>query len=571
MQKFIIILLIVLATFIVSGCTETQDDALTIHAVQVDQETISVEYFIDDLDLSSIQFIVFYSDGSRGRENMTVELLESGEADKLNEPGTHSLRFNYQGHRSQFEITLLEAGSRIIDFYYLNDLHGALLQDGNQMGMANIGNLLNDAREARPESTVILAGGDMLQGGFISNASYGEITVELMDLVGFDAAVIGNHEFDWGLEMVTRYYTDMDEDVYRAQHPFLGANVVYKGTTSMPEGIDPYTVLDKGNLRIGVIGVIGYGLESSISRLMVEDYEFLDPVPIIGDYAEYLRQEEAVDLVVVVAHGSSNFLNGRVANLTADARVDILFNGHSHRVETETYGDMLSMQSGGYGSHLGHIRVTVSDGVITNYSMRNLTASDDTRLRRADSDVETFLEYALEDLSHFFETLFVAEREITREELAQWMASLMLEVAGAEYAFQNMGGTRHSISAGESISLSTLLNIFPFDNQVVSAYVSGEALGSFIEHNVTITRLPHTPIDPDALYFMATTDFLFFREGNNQEDNATVELVAQNMQDLIIDELLLQAEVYDTFDTNNPLLLPNGISESSDTQDEIHD
>ncbi len=567
MKKLLLFTLFVFVMIIAIGCQDEEQGDPTIQAVMVDRSTIPADNIIGEFTLETIELLVYYSNGEIGRKSVTEAMLEANQSEKLNEMGTHSIRLSYRGHRTEFEITMLDSGSRILDFYYVNDLHGALLPDGNQMGMAAIGNLLNDARSKRPDSTVILAGGDMLQGGFISNASYGEIAVELMDMVGFDAAAVGNHEFDWGLETVTRYYLDGNEDVYRAQHPFLGANVVYKGTQNLPDGIDPYTILEKGDLRIGVIGIMGYGLESSIARLMVQGYEFLDPVPIIGDYAEYLRQEEAVDLVVVAAHAGTQGLNSRVANLTGDARVDIVFNGHTHRAETATFGNMLSMQSGGYGSHVGHIRLVVTDGNIVDYEMINLTASDDARLRRADSDIELFLDQALEDLSHYFETLFLAERYLSRDELAEWMARLMLEVAGAEFSFQNTGGTRHSIDSNEAISLSTLLNVFPFDNQVVSAYVSGYELEPFF-YNVTVSTLT-SDIDDDALYFIATTDFLFFREGNHQEDNPTVELIARNMQDLIIEELLLQAEIYESFDTNNPLLLPGYMDENDIDLDDL--
>ena len=74
-----------------------------------------------------------------------------------------------------------------LDIYYLNDLHGAITPSGDAMGMAYIGNFLLHHKQENPESTLILAGGDMLQGSALSNYYHGESVVELMNATKFDA------------------------------------------------------------------------------------------------------------------------------------------------------------------------------------------------------------------------------------------------------------------------------------------------------------------------------------------------------------------------------------------------
>ena len=555
MKRLMLIALLIVVALAASACNTQVRDA---SAIYIPTDQFEASYTIDAFNLSSIEMVVYYRDGDSERISLTESMLRSGDAAKLLTPGEHEIEVNFGGQATRFTIVLVDEGETILDFYYLNDLHGEMLPDPG-IGMAYIGNLFNEARAQAPDNTVILAGGDMLQGALISNYDYGESLVELMDMVGFDAAVVGNHEFDWGLDMVTRYYLDADEDVYRAQHPFLAANIVYRGTDIIPDGIEPYTVLEKDGVKVGVIGSIGYGLESSISYLMVEPYEFLDPVPIARELARTLRVDYGVDMVVLLTHDTGNTLNAQVRNFTGDEHIDIIFNGHSHREEispssTVDGGQTLAIQSGGYGSHVGHVRVVIKDGAVVRMQAQNMTRNDDERLRRADADVEAFLNARQDELAYYYDTLFYADRYISREELATWMADLMLKMTDADAAVQNLGGTRHAINEGEAVSLATLLAVFPFPNQVMRATVSGNDVTRLRSQNISVIAVDD--IASSGEYVLATTDFLFFRESSQLRDNETVEVAFTNMQQLVIDELLLQAETYGAFDTNNPLLLP---------------
>ncbi len=556
MKRVFFTVMLVIMVCVTSACVSTERDA---SAIYIPTGQLEPYYPLDVFDLSEIQLVVLYRDGGSDTIALHETMLRRGDAAKLLSVGEHEIEVRFGGQSTRFTVVLVDSGESMIDFYYLNDLHGEMLP-GPGIGMAYIGNLFNEARNSAPDSTVILAGGDILQGALISNYDYGETLVELMDMVGFDAAVAGNHEFDWGLDMVTRYYLDEDETVYRAQHPFLGANIVYEGTTIIPEGIEPYTVLEKGDITIGVIGTIGYGLESSISYLMAEPYEFLDPVPIARNLAQTLRVDYQVDMVVLLTHDTGNTLNAQVRNFTGDERIDIIFNGHSHREEispsaTVEGGDTLAIQSGGYGSHVGHVRVVLKDGEVVRMHAHNLTRNDDERLRRADAEVEAFLNIRQDELAYYYDTLLYAEQYISRADLAAWMADLMLQMAGADVGVQNLGGTRHDIDSGEAVSLATLLAVFPFPNQVMRATISGDDVTRLASQNIAVNTVG--TIHPSGDYVLATTDFLFFRESSQLRDNNTAEVVFTNMQQLVIDELLLQAETYHSFDTNNPLLLPN--------------
>lgn len=444
---------------------------------------------------------------------------------------------------------------RTLDFYYLNDLHGALLEGEREMGMAKIGNFLIDVKNESPETTIILGGGDMVQGTLLSNYFYGENTTRIMDAVGFDATVVGNHEFDWGLEMLTRYSTG-DPDVYQAQHSFLGSNIFYEGTKTIPDGIEPYTIIERQDLSIGVIGAMGYGLESSILASMVEGYYFADPVPIAQDYATYLRTERDVDVVVFVAHasGSAWNLNSRLSAFEGDARIDAIFNGHSHRTETGVINGVPSIISGANGSHVGHLQLQFKDGEIVDFSVGNLDEYADIRLRTSHPDIAWMINEYLDEIAHLYEPVISSAGNQSSFDLTRWMSRLMLEATGADIAFQNTRGTRDSFYSGEPVSVARLYDVFPFDNTVVTAVVPGHLVRNLMDGNPGYAKAVGT-ISNDGYYKIATNNYVFLRPQNNLSVSEDIDFLALEMFHLAVEELYRQAEIHDGFSTNHPVLI----------------
>jgi len=442
-----------------------------------------------------------------------------------------------------------------LNFYLVNDLHGALLPGPGQMGMARIGNFLLDEKQSHPESTIILAGGDMLQGTLISNYFHGENTVQIMDAAGFDAAVVGNHEFDWGLEAVTRYYTG-DENAYQAEHPFLACNIFFAGTEDIPEGIQPYTVIQRSGLNIGIIGAIGYGLESSIIASAVEGYAFADPVPLAGKYAAYLRTEKDADVVVLLTHDSGtteNQMNARVAAFEGNQRIDAIFNGHLHNVATDLINGVPAILSGHSGNHIGHLQLTIENGRVIGSSTRNLTAESDERLNTAHPDIEALIDESKQHVAHLYEPALTADGDQTRQQLSEWMCRLILKTTGADFAFQNRGGVRHSINDGEDVSLATLYAVFPFDNTVVTAKVSGSTVENLIRSNDHASTIDPGDIDPEAIYTIATNNYTFDHPALNLNAGEDIRRKPLELFDLATGAYHYMADSGEHFNTATPI------------------
>ena len=392
-----------------------------------------------------------------------------------------------------------------------------------------------------------------LQGSALSNYYNGLSTINMLNLMGLDAFVVGNHEFDWGLDTILNYQ-DGNLDNGEADFPFLAANIVYKGTDDMPEEIDPYTIITKGTHKIGVIGTIGYGLEGSIAESKVSPYEFLDPMPFIEQYATYLRTVENCDVIIVVAHDSGR-INDDVAALTGDAKVDAVFNGHSHSTYANMNNGIPEIQSGSNGKNVGYVKMTFDDVGDISYDIDNLTKYSDALFHTEDTDVQALLDTYLLETDDLFNTpIFNSENAVSKGELTDWISELINKSVGADISFHNYGGTRTDIEDSESISLGLLYQIWPFDNVIKTSVLTGTEVNALIASGSLGYYTDITYFDPSELYLVATNDYVYDKPTNPFLDGLDPTNTGLLLRDLALTEMEKQALIYDTFDVDNEIV-----------------
>ncbi len=438
-----------------------------------------------------------------------------------------------------------------IDIYYLNDFHGALESSSDSIGITRIANYLEVQKTLHPDNTIILAGGDMLQGSALSNYYYGLSTITLMNDIQFDAFVLGNHEFDWGIDVILDYI-DGDEENGEADFPLLGANVFYEGTETMLDNVEPYTIIDVYDMKIGIIGTMGYGLETSIATSRIADYDFASPVPIIADYASLLRNTYDCDMVVWVGH-DSGAINDSVSELTGDSKIDAIFNGHSHIEYANMYLGVPQLQAGANGEFLGHVRIYFDTyGDITDYVVENLESTDSLDFQTEDSSVSVILNGYVTETSSLFNTPIIdSEESYYSRDLSRWIAKLMRIASDSDIAFQNYGGTRSDLDADETITLGKLYEIWPFDNYVKTVELPGSEVKSLISNSGDAYDTDIEVFLDDVYYTVATNDYIFDKEYNPFIDGTNIVNTGLVLRDLAADEFILQSLVYDTFNVDN--------------------
>ncbi len=186
-----------------------------------------------------------------------------------------------------------------------NDFHGQLEPSGSNPGLARLANTVNTVRTAVGEDNVLLLdAGDEMQGSLLSNIWQGEPVIAAYNLMGYDAATFGNHEFDWGQDVLITRTTQAD-------YPYVSANIVVDDTGNCdtagwtsPSFAVPYTILTVGDpvpVNIGVIGVTTQETPYITIPSATEDLCFKDPANSIVHYYDEMMADGA-DVIVVLSH-----------------------------------------------------------------------------------------------------------------------------------------------------------------------------------------------------------------------------------------------------------------------------
>lgn len=438
-----------------------------------------------------------------------------------------------------------------LNLYYINDTHGSILEDDNEMGLAKLGNVILSEYNTNPYETIFLSGGDLLQGNVLSNYFYGSSMIDMFNYMNLDVFTLGNHEFDWGVDVITEYFNPTTLGT-QAEYPLLGANVFYKDTEVRPDYVDAYAILNKGNLKIGVIGVIGEGIETSIAKSRIEEYEFADPTYWTSYYTNLLRTEFDVDIVFAIIHDSDSYFNDSISAAQGDYKVDAIFNGHSHQTYVDIINGIPVMQSASNARALGHIEFSINNNQeISTYQAENLNAYNETRLNSEYSGLATLIDGYVQQIEPLLnEVIIYSSESYGKIELTEFMAKIIRQAANSDVGIHNSGGTREVLNQNQAMTIGTTYEIFPFDNQIISAKILGVELMSLLNNSSVEYSLREglevSDILPGAYYWVSTNDYVF---GNYDEFQNYAELFKPGTVDRIAfeEELRRQAETSNEF------------------------
>ena len=248
---------------------------------------------------------------------------------------------------------------------HTNDTHSQVeaLEEGKRDefcgGYTRRMGLIAQERKADPNLLVFDAG-DFCQGTPYFNFYHGRIEIDAMNRMGYDAVMLGNHEFDNGVDTLATI-------LQRAQFPVVCANYDVKG--SVLEGLVlPYTVIRRQNVRIGVFG-IGIDPAGLIAERNFAPLQYLDPIATAQDVANTLKNKEKCDVIVCLSHqGTHPSAEGKLSDVElaqATRNIDIIIGAHTHKTLTNVYipnldGDSVFLaQMGKSGARIGKIQVEI--------------------------------------------------------------------------------------------------------------------------------------------------------------------------------------------------------------------
>ncbi len=248
---------------------------------------------------------------------------------------------------------------------HTNDTHSQVeaLEEGKRDefcgGYTRRMGLIAQERKADPNLLVFDAG-DFCQGTPYFNFYHGRIEIDAMNRMGYDAVMLGNHEFDNGVDTLAAI-------LQGAQFPVVCTNYDVKG--SVLEGLVlPYTVIRRQNVRIGVFG-IGIDPAGLIAERNFAPLQYLDPIATAQDVANTLKNKEKCDVIVCLSHqGTHPSAEGKLSDVElaqATRNIDIIIGAHTHKTLTNVYipnldGDSVFLaQMGKSGARIGKIQVEI--------------------------------------------------------------------------------------------------------------------------------------------------------------------------------------------------------------------
>jgi len=251
-----------------------------------------------------------------------------------------------------------------ITILHTNDVHSHIdpfgPDDGrnaNKGGVARRASLIENIRKENP-NTLLLDAGDIFQGTPYFNYYGGELEFKLMSMLKYDAATIGNHDFDNGIDGLYAQFP-------HAKFDFISANYDFSNTV-LDTHIKPYKTFVKDGIKIGVFG-LGIELDGLVIKELYKETVYYNPTEIAQDMSRILKEEEQCDLVICLSHLGYNYRNEaeKPSDLTlarATKNIDLIIGGHTHTflrkptiVKNTDEKNVLVNQVGSYGLYLGKI------------------------------------------------------------------------------------------------------------------------------------------------------------------------------------------------------------------------
>lgn len=428
-------------------------------------------------------------------------------------------------------VTCAYAARSEIRILHVNDFHGfaepykPFGSDELYGGIARLAAEANKMRREKP--SLLLAAGDMISGNNWANVFQGKSVIELMNLMKFDAMTVGNHEFDFGRNVLKQRITE-------AKFPVLGANV---------EGLDllkPYMVRELVGVRIAVIGVVTEDTPVSTHPKNVLGLKFDPPIEVLKKYLPELRRQ--ADIIVVLSH--TGFTADRMLAQQMKG-IDIIVGGHSHtKVDKPVIvGNTIIVQAWEHARALGVLDLIIEDGRITGYNGRLVKISPDKGeqepavqaiVDKYRKKVDAVMNGELGKTEVDLDGENVRRRETN---LGDLIADIVRRAAHADAAILNGGGIRTGIKKGE-IRMKDIYSVLPFGNYIVAVTLTGKQIKEALEHGVSSIGtysgafpqvsginfvyapgapvgnrilkvcIAGRPIVPDREYVVATNDFL---------------------------------------------------------------
>ena len=418
-------------------------------------------------------------------------------------------------------------GEYILPVIETTDIHGYIVNKENtniHYRLAFIADKVKDIRGEDKDRLLLLDGGDIYQGSSFSNLLEGRPVYMAMDMMGYDAVALGNHEFDWDFDVMTDPDATMLDYEWNGEScvnevPVLCANLYQNG--SRVSKTKDYVIVEKTALnasgeavkvKIGVIGfAIDYASSIMASKFTDKGFSINEDYSIANSIADELESSGQCDATALLIHGAAD----KAALSLGHSVIDIVLGGHSHTTMSGKTGSGIAyLQGGRYAEHYasGNLVFNVdADGNISFKRAGNLKVSavDSSRdLRSVEGQNETELDPEILAVSEYAvaateeqsgdaigyitvgaTTYGIAGSGGRSCTMANWMCDIIRRIGDADVAFVNGGGVRTTLplngQSSREITVSNVYEMFPFGNTTYVYDLTYEELLRVFDYSMT--------------------------------------------------------------------------------------
>lgn len=438
-----------------------------------------------------------------------------------------------------FFITAESYAERLV-ILHTNDTHSQIDPNNKDLGgILRRKVLVDSVRNAEP-NVMLVDAGDAVQGTLYFSLFGGEVEKRMMNEMGYDIQILGNHEFDNGMKSLANMYKGVKATKLSTNYDLRG--------TELDSLFVPYTMKQFGNRKIGFIA-INIDPEGMIADKNAYGVKYLDGIKAANATAWHLKHNEKADMVIALTHigyGDENepgYTDKELAQKSED--IDIIIGGHSHTAINPSnpasqrwrianiHGDsVLVTQTGKSGLYLGEIDIDL-DNLASTYKLIPVD-------KRLDSRIDPRMAAILEPYRHSVDSIRAIKIGRAGEEmdpdgsLMNFVSDFVYDQGkklnkNVELGIVNKGGIRCPMPKG-NITQGLIMQMLPFDNKVTVIELSGADLlkgldvmasrgGDGVSGNVTATYDKNTgkcisvtvngkPVDPEKKYTIATIDYL---------------------------------------------------------------
>lgn len=375
-----------------------------------------------------------------------------------------------------------------IQIVHTNDIHGYYTETKNgTLGFAVLKSIVD-----QEGADLVLDMGDTFHGQAFATIDEGSSIAQLMKEVGYDAVTPGNHDWSYGAERLKEL-----EKI--GGFPILAANVTTLNGDDFFEQnylVKEVTADDGTKLKVGVVGVIDDEFYRSTASDNIAGLTFEEEAQEATKIAQYLNDVEKCDIVLAMTHQSN--CEEFIANIKG---IDAVLAGHEHIVMDESYPDSEGklvpvVEAGYYMNNIGVMELTLdaeSKEIVSVderfYTMENDIAENE-QVKESISEIEKQQQVTLSQTIGYTENAYPYSWEdvrIAQQDIGKLVTESYMEFTGADVAFENAGGIRAGLDAGD-ITYQDVISISPYGNVVVTKKLTGKEIIDILNQSLAIGK-----------------------------------------------------------------------------------